>query len=56
MLHDNASVAQNKQEKCASHSSEDDMQIVSPCVKSHRAPLPDVIDGSDEQLRMLGYK
>ena len=35
---------------------DDDMQVVSPCVKSHRAPVSDEIDGSDEQLRMLGYK
>jgi hypothetical protein len=50
MLHDNASVAHNTQEKRDSQASEDDIQIVSPCVKSHRAPLPDEIDGAGEQL------
>jgi hypothetical protein len=35
---------------------EDDMHVVSPCVKSQRAPVSDEIDGADEQIRMLGYK
>ena len=35
---------------------DDDMQVVSPCVKSHYAPVSDEIGGADEQLRMLGYK
>ena len=34
----------------------DDMQVVSPCVKSQRAPVSDEIDGTDEQLHMLGCK
>jgi hypothetical protein len=50
MPHDSASVATNQQE-C-----NDDMQVVSPCVKSHRAPVSDEIEGAEEQLHMLGYK
>jgi hypothetical protein len=48
-MNDNASVSTSKPE-C------DDMQVVSPSVKSHYAPLSDDIGGHDEQLTMLGYK
>jgi hypothetical protein len=46
----------SKQAHAEAGLADDDMQVVSPCVKSHRAPLPDEIDGASEQLRVLGYK
>ena len=56
LTNDNASVATNQHGQSDGMACEDDMRVVSPCVKSHRAPVSDEIDGSDEQLRMLGYK
>ena len=55
MLSDHTSATQKQHERDA-QSSEDGMQVISPCVKSQRAPVSDEIDGADEQLHMLGYK
>ena len=51
-----ALATENKKQEPDAAPPDDDMQVVSPCVKSHRAPVSDEIDGADEQLRMLGYK
>ncbi len=53
---DDVSAAYGKPQQPDAKDPEDDMHVVSPCVKSHRAPVSDEIDGADEQIRMLGYK
>ena len=53
---DTALLAESQKQPPDSATPDDDMQVVSPCVKSHYASLSDDIGGADEQLRMLGYK
>ena len=51
-----ALLAESKKQAADAAPTDDGMQVVSPCAKSHFAPLSDEIEGTDEQLRMLGYK
>jgi hypothetical protein len=48
----------SKQQQADAATSDDDMQVVSPCVQTHCAPASDDIGGADEKANapMLGYK
>ena len=58
MKSDDTSGTHSKQQQADAATSDDDMQVVSPCVKTHCAPVSDDIGGTDERLNspMLGYK
>jgi hypothetical protein len=56
MTKSDSMVAESKKQPADAARTDDGMQVVSPCAKSHFAPLSDEIEGADEQLRMLGYK
>ena len=49
-------VPQHKQQQTVDEAADDDMQVVSPCVQTHCAPVSDEIDGENEHVRMLGFK
>ena len=49
-------VPQHKQQQTVHEAADDDMQVVSPCVQTHCAPVSDEIDGENEHVRMLGFK
>ena len=49
-------VPQHKQQQTVDEVADDDMQVVSPCVQTHCAPVSDEIDGENEHVRMLGFK